>query len=260
MRSDHADASPSPMKDMFQLRSQRARPGRRLGAARAGAALLAFAVLSGPIPALALQGGEDVGTLPVLVDQRYAQSSQLQLYANFSFPLVSKFVESYGVVGGATYNIRRWIGVGVVGGGFGGGEVDVISDVRLQTANELDLTDLHRMVWFAGAEATFTPIYGRISFAGEYNPAFDVFAVVGGGVVGTERDLSTGSTADGVVISSSQTTAYGNAGFGFRFHILDPLALRVSYRLFLYPEGSESQSGLTAAQQLQVGLQTNFGL
>jgi outer membrane beta-barrel protein len=226
------------------------------------AGLVAVACLI-PSAAHALQGGEDPDTLPVLIGKRYGEQGRLQLWVTGSIPLISKFTEMYGVTGGAGYAFSRLISVGVTGGFFGGGEVDVIEDLRLASGTELQLTDLHRMEWFAGADVIFTPIYGRISFASEYNPAFDLYALVGGGVVGTSREVTPG--AGGVAQDQSSVTAYGNFGFGFRFHFIDWLALRTEYRLFLYPEASAfpqnvDGGGLTAAQQLNLGFEFSFAL
>jgi len=214
--------------------------------------------------AWALQGGEDASTLPVLIDKRYGNGQAITAHVQFSAPLTSKFVESVGVVGGVDYGLLEWLSLGLVGGYFGGGEVDILEEVRTAGA---PLTDLDRMVWFGGLDVTFTPIYGRISFASEYNPAFDVLAFVGGGLMGTERLL--GPT--GATVKETSTTGYGNFGLGFRFHILDFLAIRTEYRQFIYPENEIPQSeldtafdasdpggGISTAQQIQVGLQVRF--
>lgn len=221
----------------------------------------------GAAPAWALQGGEDPATLPVLIDKRYGNDSNLTVHLQFSTPITAKFVESTGIVGGVDYGLLDWLSLGLVGGYFGGGEADIVDQVRA-TLGGAPLTDLDRMVWFGGLDVTFTPIYGRISFASEYNPAFDVFGFVGGGLLGTERNLGgvdSGQTETG-------TTGYGNFGFGFRFHVLDWLAVRTEYRQLLYPDSNIPQSeldvatglrndtggGLSTAQQFQIGLQGRF--
>jgi outer membrane beta-barrel protein len=221
--------------------------------------------------AWALQGGEDPATLPVLIDKRYGLKNRLTAHVQFSTPITSKFVESTGVVGGVDYGLYDWLSVGLVGGFFGGGEADIVDQVRA-TLGTAPLTDLDRMQWFGGVDVTFTPIYGRISFASEYNPAFDVLAFVGGGALGTERKLGnevTGTTTE------TGVTAYGNFGFGFRFHVLDWLALRTEYRQLIHPEDeiplseqanstvddpSDRGGGLSTAQQFQIGLQFRFDI
>ncbi|NJK89678.1 MAG: outer membrane beta-barrel domain-containing protein [Myxococcales bacterium] len=193
-------------------------------------------IIATSAPALALQGGEDASTLPVLIDKRFGNRGHLDVHLQFSTPIVAKFVESTGVTLGVNYSITDWLAVGALGGFFGGGETDIVEPVRLnQSGGTAPLTDLYRMVWVAGADVTFTPLYGRISFASEYNPAFDVFGFVGGGAMGTERQLA-GET------ETTDTTFYGNLGFGFRFHILDFLAIRTEYRQFIYPDPDIPQS------------------
>jgi len=219
--------------------------------------------------AWALQGGEDPATLPVLIDKRYGNAGTLTVHLQFSTPITSKFVESTGIVGGVDYGLLDWLSVGVVGGFFDGAEADIVDTVRT-TLGAAPLTDLDQMTWLAGLDVTFTPIYGRISFASEYNPAFDVLAFVGGGLMGTRRNLlgvESGQTEDG-------TTGYGNFGLGFRFHVLDNLAIRTEYRQIIYPDSDIPQSeqnvttgdatdfggGISTAQQFQVGVQGRFRL
>ncbi len=69
-----------------------------------------LAVLAGERTALALQGGEDPSTLPVLIDKRYGAGGRHQLALFFSTPLVSKFVESTGGYLSYTYNFTDLIG------------------------------------------------------------------------------------------------------------------------------------------------------
>jgi len=230
---------------------------------------VALAAVDAP-RAWALQGGEDPSTLPVLIDKRYGLKNQLTAHVQFSTPIAAKFVESTGVVGGVDYGIFDWFSVGLVGGFFGGGEANIVEQVRALN-RQAELTDLDRMQWFGGVDLTFTPIYGRISFASEYNPAFDLFAFVGGGAMGTERQF--GGLNELSEPSQTDVTGYGNFGFGFRFHVLDWLAVRTEYRQLIYPENEiplEEQrnpggttdvgGGISTAQQFQIGLQVRFGL
>lgn len=239
------------------------RRGFRLALATA-ATWAALAAVDAP-RAWALQGGEDPSTLPVLIDKRYGNQRHFTGHVQFSTPLASKFVDSTGVVVGFDYGILDWLSVGLVGGFFGGGEASIVDQVRVQVGGG-DLTDLDRMQWVAGLDVTFTPIYGRISFASEYNPAFDVFGFVGGGAIGTERVLG----VPGATTTDTGVTGYGNFGVGFRFHVLDWLAVRTEYRQFIYPDSeippseradinADAGGGISTAQQIQVGLQVRFG-
>jgi outer membrane beta-barrel protein len=244
---------------------------------------IAVAVLTATAaaPAWALQGGEDPATLPVLIDKRYGNEGRFQAYALFSTPLVAKFTESTGAVVGANYNFNDWLGAGVVGGFFGSSEVDIVTDVRV-LSETIDgdggapLTDLFRLVWFAGADVTFTPLYGRVSFASEYNPAFDLFLLAGGGVAGMERNVGAPPVdqPDASLETVDEVTGYVNFGAGLRFHVLEWLAIRGEYRHFLLlepdipsgpaPEPDErvdpdDEAGtLQQVQQVQIGVQFMF--
>ncbi|MGF1510386.1 MAG: outer membrane beta-barrel domain-containing protein [Myxococcota bacterium] len=207
------------------------------------------------------------------MDKRYGNRGRWQGYVLFSTPLVAKFTESTGAVGGASYSFFDWLGVGISGGIFGSSEVDVVEQVRLSRAGEpvdgAPLSDLFRLVWFAGGEVTFTPLYGRISFASEYSPAFDLFLVLGGGVAGTERDLGSPTAANDELATVDEITGYFSFGVGLRFHVLSWLAARTEYRhlLLLEPEipatevedpTTDVAGTLTNVQQFQVGLQFTY--
>ncbi len=256
-----------PPTQAHRRRTTEAVRGRTLGFLAAVATV--FGTLVGlERPTLALQGGEDASTLPVLIDKRYGVQNHIDVHVQFSTPLVAKFVESTGVMLGADYGIRDWGSLGLVGGFWGGGETDVVDQVR-QTRGAAPLSDLHRMVWAAGVDATFIPFYGRVSFASEYNPGFDLYLFAGGGVLGTEREL--GSPADGGARPDPETNVgpYGNFGVGLHFHVFDFMALRLEYRQFLFedpeipPEELQATTGdpddagggVGTAQQFQIGLQ-----
>lgn len=238
-------------------------PHRRLGARLLGAGLGLVVVMAAP-SAHALQGGEDPTTLPVLIDKRYGNKGKLYGYALFSTPIVSKFTESRGFQGGIGYSLTDWLGVGVQGGFMLSGEQDVVDEVRRN--GRAPLSDLFAPTWMVGGELTWTPIYGRISFASEYNPAFDLYVVGGGGLVGVEREVGPVDQTTSV----SETTGYMNFGFGFRFHIVEMLAVRVEYRHNLIFEPAipaneligfeeEFEAGLlTDVPQLQLGVQVHF--
>ncbi|MEM1022744.1 MAG: outer membrane beta-barrel domain-containing protein [Myxococcota bacterium] len=247
-------------------RSMPHRVARLTRAALLGALSCGF-LLASSQPAHALQGGEDPSTLPVLIDKRYGNEGKLQAYLLFSTPLTGKFTESNGGILGVNYNFLDWLGVGLVGGIFATDEISVVAD-EVRQSGRAPLPDLFRMQWMAGADVTFTPLYGRVSFASEYNPAFDLFVLVGGGLTGVERTVGPVGSTDSV----SETTGYANAGFGTRFHFVDFLALRIEYRHILMfepdiPQGELNintgpddapSTALTNVQQIQLGFQVMF--
>jgi len=223
-------------------------------------------LLAGGQEAHALQGGEDPSTLPVLIDKRYGNAGKFQGYLLFSTPLTGKFTESNGGMAGFNYNFLDWLAAGVVGGYFASDEISVVADtVRSGPSADAPLPDLFRPQWMAGADVTLTPLYGRISFASEYNPSFDLFLLVGGGLMGVERTLGGAGSTETI----SETTGYANVGFGTRFHFLEWLAARVEYRhiLMFEPDIPPSEidnipnppsAAVTNVQQIQLGVQFMF--
>lgn len=212
--------------------------------------------------AFALQGGEDPSLLPVLVDKRYGMRGAHQLSLAFSTALATKFIETSGVYLTYGYSFTDIIGLELGGGVFFGGESNIMAEVRKEfSTTEPPLSDLYQMVWSAGLDLIVVPLYGKMSFASEVDPAYDLFLVAGGGVSGLKRQVGeTGST------SSMQPTF--NFGLGFRFYILRMLALRLEFRNYFYPDpepnptGVEDTTGtdpLTFNLHFQVGLQFTFG-
>ena len=221
-------------------------------------------LLAGSRDAHALQGGEDASTLPVLIDKRYGNAGKIQAYLLFSTPLTGKFIEANGGILGFNYNFFDWLGAGVVGGFFGSDEIGVVADT-VRDGGDAPLPDLFRPQWMAGADVTLTPLYGRISFASEYNPAFDLFVLVGGGLMGVERNLGGIGSED----TASDTTGYANVGLGTRLHFLEFLSARIEYRhiLMFEPDIPASEidnitdppsAALTNVQQIQLGVQFMF--
>lgn len=127
-----------------------------------------------------------------------------------------------------------------------------MDEVRAATTTEPLLSGLYQMVWAAQADVVLTPLYGKISFASELDPAFDLYILAGGGVAGTRRKQTGGPDL-------SKTTPAFNAGFGFHFFFNRLIGIRVELRDFFYPEPDPNNGGITANLQVQAGLQLAFG-
>lgn len=215
--------------------------------------------------AFALQGGEDPALLPVLVDKRFGGKGRVQTSLMFSTEMVTKFVEGLGVYAGVQYSFSDLLAVGLSGGYFFSGETNIMDEVRAQAPGEPTLTDLYQFNWTGGADVMLVPIYGKMSFASEFDPAFDLYFIGGGGVAGTKRKLGEASGGG----SRSKIAPVFNVGLGLRFYFNKLLAIRLEFRDFFYPDpGSgdpEAQTpgnevgGLTTHLQLQLGLQFSFG-
>lgn len=206
----------------------------------------------------ALQGGEDPALLPVLVDKRYSSRGRHQISANFSTSVATKFVEGTGAYLTYGYNFTDIFGAEIGGGFFGTRESSIMAEVRQNFPNmEPPLTDLYQMQWLAQADLVVIPIYGKMSFASEFDPSYDVLLLGGGGVAGTKRKVVTGGQ-EGSVSSVAPTF---NFGVGFRFFINRWVGLRLEFRDFFYPEPDPdpTKGGLTHNLMFQGGVTFRLG-
>lgn len=206
--------------------------------------------------ALALQGGEDPALLPVLVDKRFGERGRHQLSLALSTSMASKFVEATGGFLTYAYGFTDVIALELGGGFFLGSESSIMQEVRQNfPGQEPPLSDLYQIQFLANADLMLVPIYGKMSFASEFDPSFDLFLVAGAGIAGTRRQVGIDDTK---TFDSKITPAF-NFGLGFRFYFSRLVALRVEFRDFFYPDPGEGVDGLTFNLMFHGGLQLAFG-
>lgn len=198
--------------------------------------------------------------MPVLLDKRFSNGGAHQLSLMFTTGIVTKFVESVGGMMTYEYSLTDLFGVELSGGYFSGQESDIMAQVRTKLAEEPAFSDLYQLQWQASADLVLVPIYGKVSFASTFDPSFDVYALLGGGVAGVRRQNGAGETKAFV----SKTTPVFNFGLGFRLYFFETeggqsLALRLEVRDFVFPEPDPSESGLTYDLHAQAGFQFAFG-
>ncbi len=209
--------------------------------------------------AYALQGGEDPALLPVLLDKRYGSGGKQKASLMLTSAIITKLVQDTGVVGTYQYSFNDMLAVGLTAGYFFGSETSIGDAIRGTTnANPDVLGDLYQMQWLGSADVLFSPLYGKISFASELNPSFELYLIAGVGAGGVRRKRTApGSTA--AISHDTSVTVVGNLGAGMRIHILDWLGLRFEFRDYFYPEPAEGNSGLTWNPHVQVGGEFTFG-
>ena len=222
------------------------------------AALTVTLIASAITPQLAhaLQGGEDPALLPVLVDKRFSSRNRHQLGLLFSTSMADKFIESIG--GGLTYgyNFSDLVGMELASGFLHGTETNILTQIRELTSGaggEVQLSDLYQTSWFATANLMLVPFYGKMSFAAELDPSYDLFILAGGGASGLRRKTNTGN--------ETGVGALFNFGIGFRFYITRLIGLRIELRDYFFPEAGDCESctGVTNSLHFQGGVQFAFG-
>lgn len=237
--------------------------------------LAVLVALSGPTRALAFQGGEDASTLPVLIDKKAGLADKLQLSAMFSTTLSTKFTDSIGGTLNVQYNPIDWLGLELVGGFFGTSEAQILGAIRRNVADEAGakvdpgLPDMAGIQWLTGLNVVLVPVYGKISFASEWNPSFDLYFLAGAGVVGAELGQANGQAPQGFATPlppDSTTTSVEfqfNVGGGLRVFVLPDFAVRLDVRNYFFTDPRSGFSGFggtfTSALAGQAGVQINFG-
>lgn len=226
--------------------------------------ITAFTLLmaGGPSAAWAFQGGEDSSEWPGLLNKRSGTAGTIQASLLFSRTLVSKFTESTGTLVALQYNFWDSFGVELNGALYDSSEASVLSEVREQISRDPGLSDMHQISWLAGASAVWVPLYGRISFASEWNPSFDLYLLAGVGMAGTRRKRDEGQTA-------VETTNQFSVGGGMRIYLLRSVAVRFDLRNLFYDDPDRGQisdnnsgqpiSGFTNMLLGQLGVQVHIG-
>lgn len=208
--------------------------------------------------AYALQGGEDPALLPVLVDKRFGSDGRHQLGLFFSTSMVTKFVQATGAYATYCYSFSDVLGLELGGGYFFGSESNIMAEVRQNfPGTEPPLSDLYQLTWMGNLDLMLVPIYGKMSFASEVDPSFDLFLLAGGGFAGVRR--KEGSPDNPPEGFDRKTTPAFNVGLGLRFYFNRLIAMRLELRDYFYPEPAVNASGMTYNFHFQGGLQFAFG-
>lgn len=255
------------------IKQRYATPTRALGLALLGIALWS------EVPAHALQGGEDPSLLPVLIDKRFGMAGRHQLTLEFSTAMATKYVDAIAIFGAYQYNFNDLFGLELGGGYFFGSEASIMKEVRKSTGNgtiEPRLSDLYQLQFLVGLEAVLTPIYGKMSFASEFDPGYDVFFLLGGGLAGTRRQFGVvldDGTSPKPVSYHSKIGPQFNFGVGLHVYLTKLISLRVELRDYFYPEpfdiadhnpaefsnATEEPGGFTFNLHFQAGLSFALG-
>lgn len=220
-----------------------------------------LALLSWSGSAWALQGGEDPATLPVLLERRHGGAGTTQISLLGTTSLSAKYTKATGAGLLAQYNLSDVLGVELAGAYLFGGETGILNAVRAQ-AGEPAFSDLYRLQWYGAVNLVFVPLYGKISFASEWDPAFEVFLVGGAGFAGSRRQMG---LEPKTYVSASGPM--GSLGLGLKLYLTDLIAFRIDLRDYFYSDpGAQdtgdpktSVGGITWNLRLGAGLQMTFG-
>lgn len=222
--------------------------------------------------AWALQGGEDAELLPVLVDKRFGAAGRHQLGVAFSTSMASKFVEGTGVYLTYDYNFTDMFGVEAGVGYIFGREAKIMQQVRagIGGLDPESLSDLFQMQLITSVDFMFVPFYGKMSFASEVDPGYDLFMVAGAGFTTLRKQQGSAvvNPTAGQTFETSGAPLF-NFGAGLRFYVTKLVALRVEMRDYFFVDPTDfthptderlsQKGGMTHNLHVQAGVQLNFG-
>jgi outer membrane beta-barrel protein len=191
-----------------------------------------------------------------LIDEKlHSTAGRFELTAFYDTSLNDKYVKHQGGHGSLLYHLSDWLALEFFGGTMVGKESQILSKVRVSGdsyartskgecgwdplgACEPELPDLYQTTWFAGGALQWAPIYGKLSAVSEYDLSFQLYSILGAGIEGIKKELSTPGaiSADYANPDGTQdgTTALSmNYGLGFRFLPFKHVAIRLELRNYL---------------------------
>ncbi|MFZ9887735.1 MAG: outer membrane beta-barrel domain-containing protein [Myxococcota bacterium] len=208
---------------------------------------------------------------PLIANKLFPLQNRWEINGAFDMTYGNKYTEHYGGHGGVGYHLFDWLSFHAYGGYLASDLTKIAekvfqvgrSSTNAASAPELcataacepELPDLWQTTWFAGAEAQWAPIYGKLSVVSEADMSFQLYGSLGGGAEGTQRRLRDQTTEQG------QVRPVLSYGLGLRLLPWRFLALRVELRntLGLNPAVAERNSqGIDPCEEgyvLQVGQQ-----
>ncbi|MBL92190.1 MAG: hypothetical protein CMH56_10340 [Myxococcales bacterium] len=217
-----------------------------------------------------------------LIDEKlHPTAGRFELTGFYNASLNDKYVKHQGGHGALLYHLSDWMALELFGGSMLGKESKILSKVRVSGdsyartskgecgwdplgACEPELPDLYQTTWFAGAAFQWAPVYGKLSMVSEYDLSFQLYSILGGGIEGIQKELSTPgeisssyANPDG---STDPTTALSlNYGLGFRFLPFKHVALRVELRNYFRQNPAVWEYGTGNGDKCEEGYILNDG-
>ena len=161
---------------------------------------------------------------PLIANKLYPMQYRLEFTGYFDISYADKDVDHLGGHASVGFHLFDWLAFEAFGGYLVGDETGIVGNVRndgksagLVIGNtcakdlcEPQLPDMFQTTWMAGANAQWSPIYGKISAVSEYDLNFQFYGRLGGGAEGIQRILNDQSTGPASVRASL------NYGLGVR--------------------------------------------
>jgi outer membrane beta-barrel protein len=118
-----------------------------------------------------------------------------------------------------------------------------------------------KLLWVAGVEGAWAPIYGKLNVLAERVAHFDLALILGVDLVGHEQVLSSDQAIRLGLTPGSASSIGGHVGLGARFFLSDWMAIRLEFRDLIYQVDVPNRAGSgQGAADLQNQLFTELGL
>jgi outer membrane beta-barrel protein len=234
---------------------------------RALLAALLLAVAARPAPARAGNKADAFeGKIQPISGQLYLKAGRLELTPNLQFSVNDAFFAKY--FGGlkATYHLTEFWSVG---GSFSGGTAARTGSATVcpagQGCHPASAAELYqvpgKLLWVAGLEGAWAPIYGKLNVLAERVAHFDLALVLGVDLVSHEQVLSSDEAIRLGLVPTAKTAVGGHVGLAARFFLSDAVALRLEFRDLIYQVDVPNRAGSgQGSADLQNQLFTELGV
>ena len=212
-------------------------------------------------PARASEADAFENKVPPISGQLYPKRGRIELTAGASLSVNDPFyAKTFGSLK-LTYHLFESLSLGVHGAG---GMASATGSTTICPTNQgcrpADAVQLRqvpgKILWLAGAEAAFAPVYGKLNLLAELPVHFDLAIFLGPDYITFQKavDLPTAQLGS----PGSDSSVGGHIGLGMRFFFAGFMGLRLEVRDYLYSAtiGSTGQSHLQ--NQLFVDLGVSF--
>ena len=226
------------------------------------AALAALLGAAAPFAAAAQSKGDVfAGKIPPVSGQLYRKAGRFEVTPSANLSLNDAFFTKY--FGGLKIGYHLTESISAALHGAGGAAVQTSSAVVCSAvggcvdADEPKLRQVPgRIRWLVGAEAAWSPVYGKLNVLSEQVAHFDLSLLAGPDLIATDevlaRSVALSGASPGTVMSPG-----GHLGLGARVFLAQSIALRLEVKDYLY---AVKVPNMGAGKDLQNQLFAELGL
>lgn len=197
--------------------------------------------------------------------QLYTKAGKLELTAPAGIVSFNDaFFTKYMVGARLGYHFTEWLSLGV-SASFGGTSATGSTNIcpvgaACHPADAAQLAQVPGDIkWTGSAELAFSPVYGKVNVFAEKAIHFDLYLLLGGGLVAYREVLSADQATQGQAAATITAPAF-HGGLGGRIFLAPWLALRLEGRDVFYSVSSLATGKVQSQLFLEAGLSFFFPL